>query len=219
MRTLPTGGKYLALKTHILKKYSESTQEKLNRLLANCKLGNRMPSELFAEMQARAKGLFSHNALLLMWYRQLPNEIALHLDDEVSQMDPSRATEKADRLFERTKDRLNNADNLQVFAQNPSSLSSATDLSQLAATIAALQSQLSSRQSRSSQRNDQNGRSRSRSKSRSKSKTRFGPNRDLCYFYYKFKNKARKCQGSCAWKDDAASTSETTNQGNQYAQK
>ena len=57
-----------------------------------------MPSELFAEMQARAKDLFSQNALLLMWYHQNPNEIALHLDDEVSQMDLSRATEKADRL-------------------------------------------------------------------------------------------------------------------------
>ena len=55
-----------------------------------------------------------------MWYRQVSNEIALHFDDEVSQMDPSRTTEKADWLFERTKDCLNNTDNLQVFAQNPS---------------------------------------------------------------------------------------------------
>ena len=102
---------------------------------------------------------------------QLPNEIALYLDDEIFQMDTSRATEKVDRLFERTKDRLNNTDKLQVFAQNPSSLTPASDLSQLAATIAALQSQLSSRQSRSSQRNGQNGHSRSRSKSSSESKT------------------------------------------------
>ena len=73
-----------------------------------------------------------------MWYRQLPKEIALHLDYGVSPRDPSHATEKAGRLSERTKDSLNNTDNLQVFAQNPSRITPGSDLPQLAATIAAL---------------------------------------------------------------------------------
>ena len=93
-------------------------------------------------MQARAKDFFSQNALLPMWYGQLSNEIVLHLDDKVTQMDISHATEKANRLFERTKDHLNSTDNLRVFAQNPSSLTPARDFSQLPATFAALQSQL-----------------------------------------------------------------------------
>ena len=94
-------------------------------------------------MQARATDLFSQNALLPMWYGQLSNEIVLHLDDKVFQMDLAHANEKANRLFEPTKDYLNNTDNLRVFAQNPSSLTPASVLSQLAATFAALQSQLS----------------------------------------------------------------------------
>ncbi|KAL7289406.1 hypothetical protein TKK_0016604 [Trichogramma kaykai] len=159
---MPQTDRYASLKAHLIKKYTLSTQQKIDSLLKECRLGDKKPSELYTEMKGLGQGHVPPNTVLLLWYRLLPNDMAVQLDDAITRQDAYAAVKKADRLHQ---------------------------------IIAAIAAKSKPRQSRSPER------SSSYQRSRSQPKTNFGPNKDLCYYHFKYKLKARKVLDlPCAWR-------------------
>ncbi|KAL7289137.1 hypothetical protein TKK_0017082 [Trichogramma kaykai] len=91
------------MKTHVINKYSPTEHEKIDQLFRHCSLGNKKPSELLNEMQALGQGYVSDQTLMLMWYRLLPNDLAILLDEPIASSNASSLIKKADRLHERLK--------------------------------------------------------------------------------------------------------------------
>uniref|UniRef100_A0ABD2VXI5 RNA-directed DNA polymerase n=1 Tax=Trichogramma kaykai TaxID=54128 RepID=A0ABD2VXI5_9HYME len=193
LRSLPATDKYCRLKEHLIKKFASSTQQKIDSLLKECKLGDKKPSELFTEMEALGQGHVPQATILLFWYRLLPNDMAIQLDDAVTRQDAQSAVEKADRIHQRLRfpdshisaiashDTLDDARLNQITEHLSDKI------------LAVIESKTKPRQNRSS---DSSG---SHQRARSQSRTNFGPNKDLCFYHSKYKNKAKKCPDkSCA---------------------
>ncbi|CAB0039228.1 unnamed protein product [Trichogramma brassicae] len=178
--------RYAQLKAHLLKKYLPTDEQKIVALFGNCKLSNRKPSEFFAELQGLAGTNMPAKTLLLFWYSQLPQSIALHLDEEIRRGDSTKAVEKADRMHDRLK-----SDPLHVAAFTSNSESTPI---QSSLEVAAISQQRKSRSNRSSSPVEKPLRARSQSK------PRFGPDKNLCYYHFHFLKDARRCTTPpCAW--------------------
>ncbi|KAL7289572.1 hypothetical protein TKK_0016541 [Trichogramma kaykai] len=193
LRSLPATDKYCRLKDHLVKKFAPSTQQKIDSLLKECKLGDKKPSELFTEMDALGQGHVPHATILLFWYRLLPNDMAIQLDDAVTPQDAQSAVEKADRIHQRLRfpdshiSAITSHDTLDDARLNQITEHLSDKI------LAVIESKTKPRQNRSS---DSSG---SHQRARSQSRTNFGPNKDLCFYHSKYKNKAEKCPDkSCA---------------------
>ncbi|XP_035784866.1 uncharacterized protein LOC118462889 [Anopheles albimanus] len=68
----PDKGKYAFAKQTILKNFEESQQRRLHRLLADMDVGDRRPSELFADMKRKANGTVGEAVLVDLWASRLP---------------------------------------------------------------------------------------------------------------------------------------------------
>ncbi|KAL7306680.1 hypothetical protein TKK_0001353 [Trichogramma kaykai] len=180
--------RYNKLKEFLIQKYTYTTQQQIKKLFSQCTLGDKKPSEFYAELLNNAKDHTPPKTVLLLWAEALPQSIALYIDDEVAAGDVEKAIVKADRI----KDRLK-VEGAQIFdikenhGEDP--------LVKIASSIAALSVKLDKHDSRPSKRSD------SPTRSRSQSKIRLGHNRNLCYYHYKFKKYAEKCDAPCAWED------------------
>uniref|UniRef100_A0ABD2W6U1 Uncharacterized protein n=1 Tax=Trichogramma kaykai TaxID=54128 RepID=A0ABD2W6U1_9HYME len=97
---MPQTDRYASLKAHLIKKYTLSTQQKIDSLLKECRLGDKKPSELYTEMKGLGQGHVPPNTVLLLWYRLLPNDMAVQLDDAITRQDAYAAVKKADRLHQ-----------------------------------------------------------------------------------------------------------------------
>ncbi|KAL7288267.1 hypothetical protein TKK_0017607 [Trichogramma kaykai] len=193
IRSLPLDNKYRTLKDHLIKKFSQSVQEKINQLFRECTLADKKPSELFTEMQALAQGHVPDNTLLLLWSRALLNELAVQLDEAITSSNAQQAIAKADRLHERLKP----LGYTQIASISPefSAPSSEEDLiSRISEkVICAISAQTNSRKSRPVDKKKKS--------ERSKSQTRmnFGLHKDLCFYHYRYREKAKNCPGTpCA---------------------
>uniref|UniRef100_A0ABD2W9Z4 Uncharacterized protein n=1 Tax=Trichogramma kaykai TaxID=54128 RepID=A0ABD2W9Z4_9HYME len=87
----------------LLHNYPKIEEQRIVALFGHCSLGNKKPSELFAELQVLARSSVPTKTVLLLWYSKLPHTIDVHLDEEMLWLDAAKATEKADRISERLK--------------------------------------------------------------------------------------------------------------------
>ena len=191
LTTLPPGSKYETLKAYLVKKYAESDEEKLERLFRESTLGDRLPSELYTEMKRCGNTQVHPDTILRIWWRRLPDDIAVAIDNEIAQRDAVQAVEKADRLANLRKS--SSEAHVGAIASQALASSNASpndELNVLYARIAALEK----RESRSESR-DSHSRRRGRSRSRSKSR----PPEWVCRLHYKFGADARYCVQPCAY--------------------
>ncbi|CAB0034472.1 unnamed protein product [Trichogramma brassicae] len=115
-----------------------------------------------------------------------------NLDDAITRHAAQAAVEKADRLHQRLKS-LSYPHISDI--HSPANLD-AEQMDQLTdRIIAAIAAKSKPRQSRSPEQ------SSSHQRSRSQPRTNFGPNKDLCYYHFKYKLKAKKVFDlPCAWR-------------------
>ncbi|KAL7288356.1 hypothetical protein TKK_0017687 [Trichogramma kaykai] len=176
--------KYDRLKVYLIKKYSKTLQQKIDTLMKECKLGSRKPSELFSEMEALGQGHVPRTTILLLWYRLLPNDLSIQLDDSITSLDAASVVEKADRIHQSLK-----LLDEPIIAEVSSMSQTEDEVVELftSRVNAALSTKADARPSRSSSKEKKSPRSRS------KSRVNFGKKKDLCYYYFRFDDEAKKC--------------------------
>ncbi|KAL7305206.1 hypothetical protein TKK_0002592 [Trichogramma kaykai] len=188
--------KYSKLKQHLISKYSQTVHQKMNQLLTGVSLEGKKPSDLYNEMSSLAQGHVPVETVLLLWYRHLPTELVMVLDEAVTSANAPQAIAKADRLFEHMKHKLTP----QVCAVASPNSSQAVDdalvnkISEIVISAVSSKLELNSTRGRSRERQEKS------QSPRSSSKPRFGENKDLCWYHHKYKEKARDCSTPpCAW--------------------
>uniref|UniRef100_A0ABD2WE94 DUF7041 domain-containing protein n=1 Tax=Trichogramma kaykai TaxID=54128 RepID=A0ABD2WE94_9HYME len=176
LHSLPEEEKYDKLKAYLIKKYSKTLQQKIDTLMKECKLGSRKPSELFAEMEALGQGHVPRTSTLFLWYRLLPNELAIQLDDAITGLDAASAIEKAARI----QQRLKLLDGPAIAAVSDTTRTEDAVIERVTnKVIAALSTKTEARSSRSSSKEQKPPRSR--------------------HYHHRFDDKAKKCNDpSCA---------------------
>ena len=184
---------YTQLKTEIINRSGESTQQEIRQLLSGEELGSRKPSELLRNMKRRAESLSVPDKLMLeLFLQRLPSTVQTILA-AVSDLTLDKAAEISDKILEVTPSPVEN------FAVSHSSATSTDEkifheIEKLNKRI----DRLSFSRSRSPFRQNRNYREKSASKSRDSS---------VCWYHRRFGKKCRedKCVKPCSWQGNDAS--------------
>lgn len=185
---------YLALKTQLINRSGESSQQEIRHLLSGEELGSRKPSDLLRSMKRRAESLNVPDKLMLeLFLQRLPSAVQTILA-AVSDLTLAKAAEIADRILEVTPSPV------ETFAvSNSDEQSIEQRLFREIEKINERIDSLSFSRGRSSFR-----RNRSSSRYRSQSRNR---NSTLCWYHRRFGNKCRaeKCVQPCSWQGNETS--------------
>ncbi|XP_022837240.1 uncharacterized protein LOC111364566 [Spodoptera litura] len=190
----PDTKKYEALKNRLLVVYEESEVRQVQKLLKELELGDQKPSQLLRRMRDLARNRFRDETLSMLWMGHLPTAVQAVLT--VSEVkDLEKLATMADKVVETTR-----FAEVQELSTNRSS--EAAMQPNLANQVAHLTQRLN-RLETSRSRGRSSGRSSYRrpyrfaSQSRERAKRR-NPNW-LCFYHFRYKEKANKCIQPCAW--------------------
>ncbi|UYV69834.1 hypothetical protein LAZ67_7000922, partial [Cordylochernes scorpioides] len=194
----PPDNKYDALKKAIIKCTADSEFKKLQQLLTQEELGDRLPSQLLRHLRqliGESKAV-SDTTLKMLWMQRLPKNIQIILTTQ-EQASLNSLADLADRVTEITS--------------SPSSSTSTLEkeLASLRAEISALKIDLNKKEERISR-----SRSRSSSSSRKSSPNsyrKYNPNGSWCWYHFRFKHHARKCISPCTFNKKAKNQQENSN--------
>ncbi|UYV71315.1 hypothetical protein LAZ67_8002606 [Cordylochernes scorpioides] len=194
----PPDNKYDALKKAIIKCTADSEFKKLQQLLTQEELGDRLPSQLLRHLRqliGESKAV-SDTTLKMLWMQRLPKNIQIILTTQ-EQASLNSLADLADRVTEITS--------------SPSSSTSTLEkeLASLRAEISALKIDLNKKEERIL-------RSRSRSSSSSRKSTpnsyrKYNPNGSWCWYHFRYKHHARKCISPCTFNKKAKNQQENSN--------
>ena len=186
----PTTGRYQELKTRLLAVNEESESRQLQRLLSGIERGDQRPTQLLRRMRDLAASRVPDQTLRIMWMGQMPaqirtvlsisedaklNDLATMADRMMEQIEPHDIAAITRRHTTHTSD--DGADNKldRLYAQ----------LEKLTLEVADLK------------RNQPRDEPRSRSTSRRRRNPNYGKPNWVCYFHYRFGDKAEKCEAPC----------------------
>lgn len=192
----PSGTPYEDLKQRLITTYAESETRRIQRLLEGKTLGEDKPSHFLRSMRQLAGETVSDDIIKTLWMRSLPSNTQAILI-ATSHTDLNKLAEVADKIHDLQ-------DTPQVSAVTTSKTNSLEEkVEQLTQQVAAL---VSDREFH--RRSSSRGASRSRHRSSSTHRNRPKKENWLCFYHYKFKDKARKCIKPCAWAAENGQTSE-----------
>lgn len=209
----PLTGKYEALKEKLLAIYEDSAKAQLQKLLSDMELGEQKPSHLLRRMRDLARGKVPDQTLCILWQNHLPQAARAAVAVADSQNLDSLAA-IADKVLEAVRPTPHVAE-VQASSSRPKATQS-TEMGAVLAALEKLDGRLYSLEERSRRpdfcRCRQRGRSssrrgtRHRSASRGKSSTRKTPDSPdwLCYYHYRYREKAQRCVPPCAWSKNEA---------------
>ena len=101
-QSLPNRGKYEFIKTNLLKRYSLSEDNRLEKVLDESELGDRKPSELFRDMSTVAYPILNKEVIFKLWSRKLPRNIQTHIaSSNISNIDEK--LQLADKIYDISK--------------------------------------------------------------------------------------------------------------------
>lgn len=188
--------KYVQLKTHLIKRLSESRQKKVNQLLTREELGDRKPSQFLRHLKQLAGPDVPDDFLRSIWSSRLPSgtqtiiasQARLPLDD---------VAELADQIH----DVVSVSPQVSATSAPSSSGSLESQIAELTRQVHALSSRLERGSRSRSRAPSSRGRRGRSSSSRSQSNYRKFPN---CWYHSKFGDKANHCIKPCDFKGKAA---------------
>lgn len=181
----PKTDMYETLKDRLINSFTDSEEKRLRRLLNDVEIGGKKPSEMLNEMRLLAQGKVSDDLLKQLWLPRLPSQTKAIL--AVSEDTLDKLALMADKIGD-------NIDSPEINAVATAPPTSRFD--ELERKIDSLTTQLQSfSRSRSSSRPN---RPRNRSSSR-KSKP-------LCWYHFKFGERARKCVEPCNFNSSSTTT-------------
>lgn len=176
----PAEEKYSNLKAQLIGCFAESGQKKISKLLSDMPLGDQKPSNLLNRQRELAGTTVNEEFLKTLWIRQLPVNVQAIL--AVSPGDLATLAPLADKVMELTPSQNVNA----ATSTSSSNTSLETKVEQLTKQVNQL---LRSRNFRR--------RSTSRSGDRSITPSRNNKNFEICWYHFKFGDKATKCRSPC----------------------
>lgn len=192
---------YSVFKQEVIRVLGESEKSKLNKILHGLTLGDKKPSQLLEEFQANASG-FSAISIKQLWMQRLPSQIQLILTPFEHDLDIKTLAERADDLVETLTGSFNQIAGVTHKSGMEDAIrerSKEVDIQQIMQSfkkdILAEVAEIVQRQNPSdhnSRNFNRQSSNRRRSKSRDQSKKR-----DLCYYHFKFGDKAQKCVSGC----------------------
>lgn len=195
-RPPPANAMYDTLKERIIREYGDSQLTRITKLLEDMALGDRKPSQLLADMRAKAASTDINESLLQqLWMRNLSSTIRAILSaDSVTPLQEKAAT--ADRIHEAITSGSIQSRSISAIEQTPSQpanqTKSSTTLDELKAMVNDLAKQVKNIRSRSKTRSE------TPAKKRDSSEKRVYEN---CWWHHKFGSNAQKCKEPCAFKN------------------
>lgn len=194
----PETGRYEALKQKLLKIYEDSQTKQIEKLINEMELGDQKPSQLLAKMKALARDKVTDGTLKVLWQNLLPPTVRAVLT-VTDTKDLDRLATIADDVNEVTK-----AGVVAAVAPQPSTSSSneaektiLNEIAKLSARFNELENRYRGYQPRSRDRY-QAPITRNRSNSR---RRRSEDDPDwVCFYHFRYADKAQKCVKPCAWK-------------------
>lgn len=202
----PTSNKYEKLKTELIKRLSVSQEKKVRQLLIHEELGDRKPSAFLRHLQSLAGRGVPDDFLRTIWTSRLPTSLQAIIASQVAT--PLEAVaELADRVLEIAP--------VNPVAQVASTSSAAGSILEVMRTeIASLTRKFDElttkveRQSRTGRPDRSRNRRFSRSRTRSRGRTnKMADNRGICWYHYKFGEKAHHCNKPCDFVSENAKAS------------
>lgn len=193
----PGSSPYESLKDRLINAYSDSETRRIQELLEGKQLGDEKPSRLLRQMQQLAGETIPAGVLKPLWMRSLPQNMQAILIS-TGQMELEKLAEVADKIQEVSQpygisavasDLVEDTSHSKPLI---STLEAKIDL--LAKQVAALTTG-QGRYSRGRNRTP----NRLRNRSRSAPRTPGSPDW-LCFYHFRFREKATKCELPCAWK-------------------
>lgn len=173
----PKEQKYLTVKERLISRFELSAQEKFEKLLNSCDLGDMRPSHLLAKMQELAANLSVNEELMRMLFLQrMPSNIRGVL--AICEVKLEKLAEMADKMGETAGPQV-------AVVSNPAPPSY---LQELEAQISALSGEI---------RRLKAGPNRDRERSRSASRRRADSQTDVCWYHRNFRAAAHKCRSPC----------------------
>lgn len=200
----PTNNMYNSLKKVLIERHSLSLERRIKKIISDEEMGDKRPSEFFRTLRQLAGtcGTVGEDLLRKLWMGRLPHLINIAL---IPQKDEQINTllEVADQVWEAmqisnvsTVDRSSTSN----FSRSKDFLFSSDD------RMTNLEKQIFELNNKLSNFNLHQSRSRSRSRNMSFSDSslnrdnhkRFNRNSRLCWYHYKFGDRAQKCIAPCA---------------------
>lgn len=212
----PIAGLYSNLKKNLIDRHSLSLESRIKKLVSDEEMGDKKPSDYFRTLQrlAGSSGTIGDELLKKLWMSRLPQAISVALipqkDDEIGKL-----TKLADQIWEAIKSANISAVRFQS-SQSACSSSSHDELRGEINSLKAMIEKLSFDRSRSRSRGRYENRSRSNNNYRSRSRSsRYNPKGKLCYYHYKFGDKANKpCNKPCTFANSSQSSNNFGNRNN-----
>ncbi|BES93881.1 Hypothetical protein NTJ_06691 [Nesidiocoris tenuis] len=212
----PETNNYDSVKAAILKRFGESEEEKLEKLLGTLELGDRSPSQLLREIQ-RLAGPDTPQAIIRgLWTKRLsPQTRQILLVAENLTLD--KQAEMADKIVSVQLPMVASTSSFPIpvpRANAPevayTSSASSVTLESLAADVAKLMQQMSQLLDQRS-RSQSRGRHVNRSRYSSASPRRNGTPNGTCRFHRKFGDEAYRCIQPCNYKKDQGNLNPQSN--------
>lgn len=204
----PDSGKYETLKKRLIQIYEETEIRQIQKLMSEMELGEQKPSQLLRRMKELARNRIGDETLSVLWQGHLPPPVrgVLAVAD-IKELDKIAAT--ADKIMESSRPffvaEVSNS-NTSSSAGSSGNTSDSMQTEQILKEIAKLHlkiNKINNRHGRSRSRNRNQGNNWNRGRSSSSKKTRMSPNSPdwLCFYHFRFREKASKCVEPCNWKN------------------
>jgi len=199
---------YTVFKEEVIRVLGESEKVKLNNMLHKLSLGDKKPSQLLSEFRLNAGNEFTEKTIQQLWMQRLPQQVQMILTPFENVVSLAILSERADNLVETmsqsqictvdsASSSLSATSKLFTKDSESHSLQNSSHFERLIIEqISDLKSQIN-KLNNSNPRSRQRSRSNSRNPNRSYSKERLDPKYEICWYHYKFNNKALKCIPGC----------------------
>lgn len=191
----PVQGRYIKIKTELIRRLSASHERKVKQLLTHEELGDRKPSQFLRHLQDLAGPSVPSDFIRTIWSQRLPTSIQPLLASQ-----PTLTLEQLADLADNIQDIVTPCN---VMAASSSHNGQASEIAELKRMVERLAMKVDEctrnpypfdNRCRSRHNTTSRNRSRSRPRSRSASEYRKHP---VCWYHYKFGNKASKCIKPC----------------------
>lgn len=194
---IPEDNPYDKLKERLISTYAVSDQARIQKLLTQLTLGDKRPSHLLQEMRSLGGTTVNAEFLKELWTQRLPVQCQLILKASDADLDG----------LAKLADQINEVYNVSGSVMSLSASTSSNNqhaepliqqqISELTKRFDAFMNKRSRSRGRSNNDNNNAGGKVCRSPTPAKSDSANKQGRDLCWYHWRFGDKATRCRGDC----------------------